>query len=915
MGNHLGYEYDEDKLKQGINLEIQKFEVLFENYQYINMDIYKKWRQRNEQIYDITKLKTIFSKVYKKFNKIYEDGEFLVNSHNLKIINELYSIFINKVNGDVGYFSNSEYVIWKEEANNCIIGWEKNIEKIKNKKYINDLSKLESLVVDSNDKRKEYNKKYIHFIKNTKEAINDLRKNKYINKKVYREWLEKYKYTFLKLNKVDEIFTTKSDFESIKRFINIYNSYDEIEVYNKDYINKEKEQYKDIFDDINGISLDDNQREVIIKDEINHLVVAGAGCGKTTLICGKVMYLLKRYNVLPEEILLISYSNKAVDEMNQRLSMYEELKNINVSTMHKLGKNIISKVQKDNPRVIDSVIMYNIVKEKFYDCIRFNENFRSKIVEFYSKYYYSIGDIGFKNQNEFLKYLRENNKIKTIKGEIVRSFEELEIANFLYVNGVEYKYEKKYEKNQKIRTDFYLPKYDIYMEHFGVDKNNNPAYFFKDRESYKNSMEQKIKMYKSFGTVLITTSSSMKREGILLQYLKEELNLKGVKFNKLTDNQIIKQIEETIKYQYLVNLLYTVLSHVKADKNNYKKLKEQYKKNKNLNTYTSCRVNIFIEIFDYIYDAYKIELENDSSIDFGDMINLATNYVKENKYQNKYKYIIIDEIQDISNGTYRFIKSLLEDNKNCRLFCVGDDWQSIYRFSGSNINLFYNFENLFEDIYVSYMTNTYRFDKSLVDISNQFIMLDKSNLDKKVVSYKSYLFGEQCKFTTNVIKILDEIGKKENYKKVSVYILGRYKNDRDKLKNEKNRYLSVYPNDNIVYKKNKNLDIKFLTIHQAKGMEADYVIILNCEDSNKNNKMKGFPTNIQDDPILDIILPKSNKHESYSNQNSEERRLFYVAMTRAKKQVFLNIPKKEENRSIYVKEIEDIKGKLENYIK
>lgn len=910
MGNHLGYEYDEDELKQGINLEIQKFEAIFENDQYINMDIYIKWRQRNEPIYDVTKLKTIFSEVYKKFNKIYEDGEFLVNSHNLKIINELYLTFINRVNGDIGYFSDSEYKIWKEEVNNCIIGWKENIEKIKNQKYINDLSRLESLVVDSNDKRKEYNKRYIYLIKNTKEAVNELRKNKYINKKVYREWLEKYKYTFLKLNKVDEIFTTKEDFESIKRFINIYNSYDEIEVYNKDYINKEKEQYKDIFDDINGISLDDDQRDIIVKDEINHLVVAGAGCGKTTLICGKVMYLVKKYNILPEEILLISYSNKAVDEMKQRLSMYEELKNVNVSTMHKLGKNIISKVQKGQYCVADSKNVKNSVIEIFNFYMKNNQEFKNKIVEFYSKYYYSIDNIGFENEKEFLKYLRENNKIKTIKGETVRSFEELDIANFLYINGIEYRYEQSYKYDKNYKPDFYLPRYDIYIEHFGVDKNKKAPNFFKNPENYEKFMEYKIEKHQFYGTKLIETYSSMKKEGILLEGLEKALKLYNVKFNKLTNDQIIRQIKQTVKYGNLISLLYTVLSHVKADKNNYKKLKEQYKKNKNLNTYTSCRENIFIEIFDYIYGAYNVKLNNDSSIDFGDMINLAADYVKENKYQNKYKYIIIDEIQDISNGTYRFIKSLLENNKSCKLFCVGDDWQSIYRFSGSNINLFYNFENLFEGTYVSYMTNTYRLDKALVDISNEFIMLDKSNVYKKVVSYKRNLFREQCKFTTDIVKTLDEIGKKENYKKVSVYILGRYEDDRDKLKNENNRYLSVYPNDNIVYKKNKNLDIKFLTVHKAKGMEADYVIILNCEDSNKNNKMKGFPTNIQDDPILDIVLPKVNRNEHCVNQNSEERRLFYVAITRAKKQVFLNIPKEKENRSIYVKEIESIKNRL-----
>lgn len=912
MGNHLGYKYNEDELKEEINMKIQKIEALFENTQYINIDIYKKWRKRNEQIYSITKPKTICSEVYKRFNEIYEKGENLVNSHNLKIINKLYVTFINRVNEDIGYFSVSEYKIWKEKANNCVIGWKENIEKIKYKKYISDINKLESLVSYSNDRRKEYNKRYIYLIKNTKEAVNDLRKNKYINKKNYREWLETYKYTFLKLNKVDEIFTTKSDFESIKRFINIYNSYDEIEVYNKDYINKEKEQYKDIFDDINGISLDDNQREVIIKDEINHLVVAGAGCGKTTLISGKVMYLLKRYNVSPEEILLISYSNKAVDEMNKRLSQYKNLENIKISTIHKLGKNIISKVQNGQNCVADLENVKNSVKDIFNFYMENNQEFKNKIVEFYSRYYYSIDNIGFENEKQFLKYLRENNKIKTIRGETVRSFEELDIANFLYVNGIEYRYEQSYKYDKNYKPDFYLPRYDVYIEHFGVDKDKKAPNFFKDPENYEIFMKDKIEKHKFYGTKLIETYSSMKKDGILLEGLEKALKLYNVKFNKLTNDQIVRQIKQTIKYGNLMGLLCTVLSHVKADKNNYKKLKEQYRKNKNSNTYTSCRENIFIEIFDYIYNAYNVKLNNDSVIDFGDMINLAADYVKENKYQHKYKYIIIDEIQDISNATYRLIKYLLENNKSCRLFCVGDDWQSVYRFSGSNINLFYNFENLFKDTYVSYMTNTYRFDKSLVDISNEFIMLDKSNLDKKVVSYKKYLSGEQCEFTTNIIKTLDEIGEKEDYKRVSVYILGRYRDDRDKLKNEKNIYLSVYPNDNIVYKKNRNLEIKFLTVHKAKGMEADYVIILNCEVSNKNNKMKGFPTNIQDDPILDIILPKSNKNEAYANQNSEERRLFYVAMTRAKKQVFLYIPKEIKNRSIYVKEIKSIKNKLEN---
>lgn len=909
MGTHLGYKYEHDELKKETNKQLKTIKFFLDLDEYLDVEIYNLWRRKNEQLYSITKLMTLFSKIYAEFNKIYEVGECIVNSHNSKLINELYLKFIDRINSDIGYFNYLEYNNWKEKAQDCVTKGKQNIDYKKYKSYKENVNKLEALVKESECKRKEYNSKYIYLIENTKKAIIELKKNEYINKLSFRQWQEKYKYTFSKLHTVDEAFTNMSDFESIKKFLTIYNSYEKIELYNKKYIDKEKKECKHFFDNINGVSLDQNQREVIIKDEINHLVVAGAGCGKTTLICAKVMYLIKRHNISPKDILLISYSNKAVDEMKKRLTRHENLENIEVSTMHKLGKNIISRIKNKEFSVVDSKDMSNIIKEKFNYYINNNVEFKDKIVEFYLKYYYSINDKGFKNEDEYLKYLRYSGKIKTINGEIVRSFEELEIANFLYRNGIKYKYEQTYKYDKNYNPDFYLPEYDIYIEHFGVDKNKQAPYFFNNRNEYTKNMEEKIKKHKSYGTNLIETYSWMKKKGILLKKLEDDLKSYNVRFNKLTNDQIIRKIKETIRYSNLLNLLCTVISHVKCNQNNYTILKRKYLQNKNLISYTNCRENLFIEIFDFIYREYQNELKKNSNIDFGDMINLATNYIKQGKYKNNYKYIIIDEIQDISNATYEMIKALVENNKNCRLFCVGDDWQSIYRFSGSDVNLFYDFENLFKDVYISHIINTYRFDKELVEISNKFIMIDKSNMYKKVISNKRYYLGEQCKIITDIMKTLDEISKKEDGGRVSVYILGRYENDKDKLKVKNNKAIYVKANNCVLYDKNPNLDIKFLTVHKSKGMEADYVIILNCEESNKKNNMKGFPTNIQDDPILDIILPRLNKDEDPLNQNSEERRLFYVAMTRAKKQVFLYTAK-EKNKSIYVEEIKQIKEKI-----
>ena len=737
----------------------------------------------------------------------------------------------------------------------------------------------------------------------------------YVNKLKHNEWKKKYQYLYNTIKYI--IRQWDESILYIDKFKEIYLD-DDVVIINKEYLKKEKIKYKEIFDNVNKISLDENQRDVVVKDEDRHLVVAGAGCGKTTLICAKVMYLLKKYNINSDEIAVISFSNKAVDDMNEKIQYIDILKDIDVMTIHKLGKNIISEVENKYINVCDSIDKLNIIKRCFEDLLKDDIEFKSLIVNYYTNYYYPKEDESFKSKYEYMKYLKNSGTLITIQGERVRSFEELEIANFLFTNGIRYKYEVNYEFQEGYNPDFYLYEYNIYIEHFGEDRNGNAPMFFTDRDEYIYRNREKVDKHRRYGTNLIISKSYYKYQGGITQNLKQELIKKGIRLKPISNDIVLRFINQSIKYEGLQKLIIKFIDYIK----NEVILEDDvfnYKTKSRKDNHTLERERIFFKILNKVYKKYQQQLYIDKKIDFSDMINISKEYVKSGKGIKKYKYIIVDEMQDISKNISEFIKCLLEINKGCKLFCVGDDWQSIYGFNGSDLDLFYGFKDIYESSYISYITNTYRFDKNIVDISNKFILLDNSHMKKELVSKKSKSV-EQCVPKYNFIDILEEISKIEGNKDTTVYLLGRYKDDIKKLDRYKDIIVKGNKSD-VTYSKNTKLNIKFMTVHGSKGLEADYVIILNCEKGTEKNYMRGFPSEIRDDPLLNIRFynhDENNKMDIFSRlyavskynnlRESEERRLFYVAMTRAKKQVYFIMPNSYSRRSKYINDINNIKS-------
>ena len=366
------------------------------------------------------------------------------------------------------------------------------------------------------------------------------------------------------------------------------------------------------------------------------------------------------------------------------------------------------------------------------------------------------------------------------------------------------------------------------------------------------------------------------------QYILYLLTYLKIKYNKKNYKHKYQELQNTKEINNIKNPIIKFIHLYKSNgyKNEY--LKIIIKKYKFINKKYRYLLIIIIKIM----IEYKNELNREKIIDFDDIILLSTKYVK-NTNNMKYKYIIIDEFQDTSLIRYNLIREILLKT-NANFLAVGDDYQSIYRFTGCDLYLFLNFTKYFNDSKIYKIQTTYRNSQELINIAGNFIMKNKMQIKKELKSHKllnkpiKIIYYKNSKDTFN--KLLNYLY--ENNKR-NILILVRNNNDINNIRNSK---LNI--NDNkIEYVNHNDMNIKYLTVHKSKGLEEETVVIISLE-----NKEWGFPNKIKDEKILKYILPKKEKCKY-----SEERRLFYVALTRTKNETYLFV--KKDNPSIFVKEL------------
>lgn len=651
-------------------------------------------------------------------------------------------------------------------------------------------------------------------------------------------------------------------------------------------------------------SLDKQQLLAICQEGHNHLIIAGAGTGKTTTVVGKVKYLLKSQKYSPKDILVLSFTDASASEMHDRIVKESECK-ITATTFHKLGMGIITSVEGVKPKV-STINQRTFIKEKLQEFMNDSIYMNALTSYLYYNRVPSKSAFDFNSKKEYDEYLQLNPPV-TVQNEQVKSYGEMDIANFLFQNGVRYEYEANYKVDTRTSEygqylpDFYLPDYDIYIEYFGINRAGNVPDWFSSRhgksasEEYRESIQWKRQLHKENNTTLIECFSYEKLEGTLLDKLRSSLLSKNVKLSPMTAQEmwnVVSNGEKSI-LDGIVELFETVINLIKS--NNY-----TIYDFKLVVSSLPCSIRYlnFIYLIEPIFCAYEERLKTNKEIDFNDMINIATQYVNEGKFINPFSFVIIDEYQDISKARFSLLAAL---RKSCDfdLFCVGDDWQSIYRFAGSDIGYILNFERFWGPTTISKIETTYRFTNSLIDISGTFIMNNPNQIRKQLrgnsTDYR-FSMGEICGYNEKyAIEFL--AAKVEDLPKgASVFFIGRYSFDIDLLKDSglfSCQYNNVSGLIDVKYGKRYDLKMSFLTAHKSKGLQADYVFIIN----NKSSRM-GFPSRIQDDPIIDLLLENSDNYPF-----AEERRLYYVALTRAKIKTYIMTIK--DKKSIFAQELHE----------
>ncbi|WDU48467.1 UvrD-helicase domain-containing protein [Taylorella equigenitalis] len=585
--------------------------------------------------------------------------------------------------------------------------------------------------------------------------------------------------------------------------------------------------------------LTQNQYKAATSNSQNILVLAGAGTGKTSTIIGRVSYLAMHLGIPPEQILMLAFGKDAAKEMQERLESVDALKSVEVRTFHSLGLNIVSKVEKKMPKLTSLSEDQNL--EKYIETICTSDS--NKLYEYFTFY---ENDLSVSNSNITIwRSLRDDFFDHPIA---------LITANILFMRGIDYISNCLYEKDiylikkyQPYEVAFYLPKYKCYLGIYDT--------------------AEQINIHNDFGTKYINLNSIFESLDVF-EY--SELFQYADKFNRLCSShhwgkEKIFNINSKGRIKDLSKLLLDVFLFVKSNPD-ADFTRWQYKKK-------------FLGLWaKEILHKYNEDLTYAQEIDYDRMIVKSTQYVAEKKFTHNWKCILVDEFQDISKSRFELLQELVKQETDIGLFCVGDDWQTIYQFAGSELKYIRNLDQYVQDLEIIPLDRTFRFHNALASISSKFVQKNPNQYKKSIKSLREYdgVCVSLLEYEIDLWYVLNLINKNLSQTKTCL-ILSRF-----------NYQLPLPTKIDYLNSSFNNLEIKASTIHKSKGREADFVIILNVESGEM-----GLPSE------------KESEIELYASEenfpHAQERRVFYVALTRAREHVFIYYSK--EKLSLFIEEL------------
>lgn len=717
------------------------------------------------------------------------------------------------------------------------------------------------------------------------------------------------------------------------------------EFYNEEAFEKDKAVYISRFLQNN----DTQQTNAIGAYAKNVLVSARAGSGKTHTISGKVAYLCDKYGINPGEVLVLCFNKSAAENMRNKI------KNLvptfeNAMTFHSWAWSIVKpedgSVMFDTKGDFSPKKYSSFIREIISEYSKNNVKFREEVYDFFKEENEELDESVsetkyFSNREERYHYLR-NKTFMTLSGNYVKSRGEKWIADFLFEHGIDFYYEQQLGWN-KITGQTYHPDFTIranskkyILEHWGIDENDQtksvPEFWKKTWNQYRDEMYKKREFFAANTNYGFIETSIRDinynlplndQRGEFEMFLNKLLSSKGISCKKLPKEDLINKAWEIQLFSKLDTLAGQFIGWMQKnawDENtiNERLSKEGY----------SSRQRHFCSIGLAIYHEYEHKLRREEKIDFNILIAKAIKMIKSGEYDvSKYKYILIDEFQDFSGLFQNLIDAVTETNSDISLFCVGDSWQLINGFAGSDLKYF---DTYMRRAKVKTISTCYRSERAIIHNGNNFA-------DK----YQSTFSGERSRNHKNQegfvhkYNILDtwiendsrsrslddeykkpfrkssnakdgepgqdfmspEMDIQAKYLKTCVEIIEKHP-DRSFLflsRNTKINGLDIYEFKDILLNtlKNKNVSlnnekdsITCNTMHSSKGLEADIVVLLNvCEK------------------VLPSIHPSNELFEIFGRTPDkildEEKRLFYVAITRAKRGLYVLTEKDKESEFIH----------------
>lgn len=699
--------------------------------------------------------------------------------------------------------------------------------------------------------------------------------------------------------------------------------------YNRDFLGSELAAFRAFFDNLDGRSLSDQQREACIRLEDNNLLVASAGSGKSATMVGKVAYVLEKKLYRPEEILVLAFNKSAADELKVRIAKQmnvdEDAVGCRVTTFHALGRGIIQEAEGRPPQLANWVEHpageAKAIEEIIQDLANADSEFQRLWIELLILH--PKADIPrevFDSDTDYERYVSERRSkgrasIRALGDIYVKSLQEQSIANWLWLNSVEFEYEKQVavddvdddsdeddaedvgddneaEAVRHVHPDFYYPATKTVHEHFAINTDGTSPF-----ANYVMHAESKRRGYREAEMDFFETTSAQATDGTLLAVLKSELERREIPLVQRSPDEIQKAVNPRVVKHYH-QLIGTCIKHIRSSQLTLDMLFERARA-----LHDKERARIFARVIWLITEAYSRKLADAGRIDFDSMIGDATRLVETRRFVSPYSLILVDEFQDISEPRANLIKALRQQNPFAKVFAVGDDWQSIYRFAGSDISIFTRFQENFGTSWQGRLEQTYRCNQLIADVAAKFVQRNPGQLKKSVRSTRPAIsksirvvpvepvrgkvdYGPACR---RVLERLDgflggiagqwRTGAKP---KLKALVLWRY------------NYLDPFEGR---IPKFEHLDVEAFSFHRAKGLEADYTILIDVSEGDY-----GVPSRIEDDELLHLVIP-----EPETFPYAEERRLFYVALTRASRGVFLLTNADQQSR--YIDELADIAGK------